>query len=329
MRVENVSLLEVNGLYFTSDIRCPESLNRIFDRPAPNTHLPYDYIFNLGGETRYSQPDEVYRLRNYTLSMTLGKEAAKRKCSAFIECSTGMVYKPSSTPRKETDKLKPWLKLARWKLTAEEDLAKIEGLNLCILRFGHVYGDYCSKFMGTALSLARVFKELDKELKWLWTGDLRINTVHVTDVARALWTAATYTHSHPPPASGPLIYNIVDHASFSQKDLANLISAVFSIPTGFQGQLISQFARLSLDSVVDDVNEETLQPWADMLQKKGITRPGPLTPFLEKELLKDTDLSLDGSKFEAETGFRYEVEKVTERGLRDIVSSYEKMGWWP
>ncbi len=240
-----------------------------------------------------------------------------------------MVYKPSSTPRKETDTLKPWLKLARWKLSAEEDLAKIEGLNLCVLRLAHVYGDYCSKYMGTALSLARVVKALDKELKWLWTGDLRINMVHVSDVARALWHAATYTAAHPPAPSNHLIYNVVDHADFAQKDLANLISTAFGITTGFQGQLISQFARLNLESVVDDINEETLQPWADMLQKKGIARPGPLTPFLEKELLKDTDLSLDGSKFETETGFKYEVEKVTEQEIKSIVGSYEKMGWWP
>ncbi len=107
---ETTSLSRIAPLHavFTSLAKPVESATGA----APNTHLPYDYVFNLRGETRYSQPDEVYRLCNYTLSMTLGNEAAKRKCPAFIECSTGMVYKPSSTPRKETDKLKPWLKLA-------------------------------------------------------------------------------------------------------------------------------------------------------------------------------------------------------------------------
>ena len=54
---------------------------------------------------------------------------------------------------------------------------------------------------------------------------------------------------------------------------------------------------------MDDLNEEILQPWADMLatkgmQRPGVQRPGPLSPFLEKELLKDADLSLDGGVFE-------------------------------
>jgi len=52
----------------------------------------------------------------------------KRNVKAFVEVSTGMVYKPDPSPRKETDKTKPWLKMAKWKLTAEEELSKIEGL---------------------------------------------------------------------------------------------------------------------------------------------------------------------------------------------------------
>lgn len=59
--------------------------------------------------------------------MAVGKEAAKRKVRAFVELSTGMVYKSDSQPSKETDKLKPWSKIAVFKLQAEEELAKIEG----------------------------------------------------------------------------------------------------------------------------------------------------------------------------------------------------------
>jgi hypothetical protein len=31
---------------------------------------------------------------------------------------------------------------------------------------------------------------------------------------------------------------------------------------------------------------------------------GPLSPFMEKELLRDADLCLDGSKFESTVGFK-------------------------
>ncbi len=59
--------------------------------------------------------------------MAAGKEAAKRNIKVFVELSTGMVYKPDSQPSKEGDKLKPWSKIAVFKLLAEEELAKIEG----------------------------------------------------------------------------------------------------------------------------------------------------------------------------------------------------------
>lgn len=308
-----------------------ENMSRIFSR---SNGKEFDYVFNCGGETRYSQEDEVYRVRSHALSLALGHEAAKRHVKCFIEVSTGMVYKPDPSPRKENAKLKPWLKLAKWKLTAEEDLAKVSGLNLCILRLANVYGPYTSKFLATALCLARVYQSEEREMKWLWDEDLRTNTVHVEDAARALWTAAGWygkVARLPPP-----VFNIVDHGntcefrkSFStlragpqclvqkasgtnarpkiaaQGTLASIINEIFSIPTGFQGTLISQFARMHLDSVVDDLNDETLDPWADLQGDAGITQSNPIGPFVEKELLKDTDLSMDGSAFIRETGFQY------------------------
>ena len=80
---------------------------------------------------------------------------------------------------------------------------------------------------------------------------------------------------------------------------------IFGIGTGFHGTLISAFARLNLDHVVDEVNDETLDPWAELQHAAGISQSTPLSPFMEKELLRDADLRMDGSAFEQETGFRY------------------------
>ncbi|KAB2573947.1 putative nad dependent epimerase dehydratase family protein [Lasiodiplodia theobromae] len=314
--------------FMQADASREQSLGRIFDRPDGKQ---WDYVFNCGGETRYSQEDEVYKMRSYALSMAVGGEAARRKVKAFVELSTGMVYKPEATPRKETDKLKPWLKMAKWKLQAEEDLAKIEGLNLIVMRLPHVYGPYTSKFLATALCMARVYQSLGKEMKWLWKDELRSNTVHVEDVARALWTAADWYSKKEEPKPKPAVFNVVDHTNTSQGTLANLIHETFNIPTGFHGTLISAFARLNLEHVVDDVNDETLDPWAELQEKAGISKanPNPLSPFMEKEILKDTDLSMDGSLFEQETGFEYKHPILTKEKLEDVVESYKRMGWWP
>lgn len=113
--------------------------------------------------------------------------------------------------------MKPWLKLAKWKLQAEEDLQKMSDLNLVILRLAHVYGPYASKFLGTAMALARTYQSLGKELKWLWDKDLRTNTVHVDDVSRALWRSAELYVKKAPWKENP-IWNIVDKGNTCEQN---------------------------------------------------------------------------------------------------------------
>lgn len=186
------------------------NFSRIFTR---SNSQEFDYVFNCGGETRYSQDDEVYKARSHTLSVCLGKEAARRKIKCFLEVSTGMVYKPKEKPRKEGDDLKPWLKLAKWKLQAEQDLSKIEGLRLCVLRLGHVYGSYTSKYLAMALCLARVWQHEGETMKWLWGRDLRNNTVHVEDVARGMWHAAEWYCKSADVRTPVPIFNLVDQGN--------------------------------------------------------------------------------------------------------------------
>ncbi|KAH8177673.1 NAD dependent epimerase/dehydratase family protein [Sarocladium implicatum] len=317
--------------FMQADASRPDALGRVFDRADGKQ---WDYVFNCGGETRYSQDDEVYKRRSLDLSLAVGKEAAKRGVKAFVELSTGMVYKSDSSPSKEGDKLKPWSKIAVFKLQAEEELAKIEGLNLIIARLPHVYGPYASQWVATALCMARVYQAMEDEMKWLWTRELRTNTVHIQDAVRALWSIASWfaagKDKWDEKSMGRVpTFNIVDKGSTSQGTIADIIRDIFKIETGFQGQLISTFARLNLDSVVDDVNDETLAPWADLLADAGITRPGPLSPFMEKELLKDTDLSMDGSRLESVTGFEYEKPQMTKQLLEEVIESYKGMNWWP
>jgi len=323
-----------------------ENLERIFNRANGRE---FDYVFNCGGETRFSQEDEVYKARSLSLSVALGKEAARRKVKCFVELSTGIVYKPDAKPRKETDRLKPWLKLAKWKLQAEEELSKIEDLNLCILRLAHVYGPYTSKFLATILCLARVYQSEESEMKWLWDRDLRVNTVHVEDVARAMWTAAEW-YAKSAPKTPPPIFNISDLGntcefciswqtptqkltwlfhSPAQGTVANALNEIFKIPMTFQGSIVSHFAKLHLDSVVDDLNDEILDPWADLQAEAGVSDTSPLSPFVEKELLRDNDLSLDAGLFIKETGFQYRHPKLTKEEVEDVIESYRRMNWWP
>lgn len=183
--------------------------------------------------------------------------------------------------------------------------------------------------------MARTYQAQKEDMKWLWSKDLRTNTVHIEDVVRALWAAATWEaagkknwDSKAMGGSVP-IFNVVDNGATTQGKMAEFIGQIFGIKTGFQGTLVSQFAKLNMDSVVEDVNDDLLGPWAELLEKAGITRPGPLTPYMEKELLKDTDLSMDGSRLEKVVGFEYSKPKITKELLEEVIESYKKMHWWP
>lgn len=208
-------------------------------------------------------------------------------------------------------------------------------LNLAIIRLAHVYGPYASQWVATALCMARTYKAQNEEMKWLWTKDLRTNTVHIEDVVRATWAVAEWYAAgkknwDDKTMGGPVpIFNVVDKGATTQGTVADLIGQIFGIKTGFQGTLISSFAKLNMDYVVEDVNDELLGPWADLLEGAGITRPGPLTPYMEKELLKDTDLSMDGSRLEKVVNFEYTNPKISKDLLEEVIESYKRMKWWP
>jgi len=101
-----------------------DTAEKVFTRENGSS---WDYVFNCGGDNRFSQDDEIYKQRSLQLSVTAAKEAAKRGVKCWVELSSGAVYKAEREPRKETDKLKPWVRLAKYKLEAEKELEKIEG----------------------------------------------------------------------------------------------------------------------------------------------------------------------------------------------------------
>ena len=150
---------------------------------------------------------------------------------------------------------------------------------------------------------------------------------------RAARWAASVSASDPELASnrGARVFNIADDGDTDQGHLANVICELFGIKTGFQGTIVNAFARLHLDAVVDDVNEDVLQPWADLLAAKKITRAGPIGPFMEKELLKDSDLCLNTARAKRVLGWSLGEgrEKMSIGLVGSVVDSYERMNWWP
>ncbi|KAL2918560.1 hypothetical protein HK105_201961 [Polyrhizophydium stewartii] len=291
----------------------------------------FDYVFNLAAETKYGQAEEVYDEKVFQLSLTVAKEAAKRGVQVFVEVSTAQVYDAGKKPSAEDGKLKPWTLIAKAKLKAEEEIKKLPGLNLIIVRPAIVYGPSDILGITPRLIMGAVYRHLKEEMTLLWTKDLRLNTVHVRDVARALWHVAA-TKAENGGRMGPVVagtvYNLVDKNDTDQGAVNKHIETIFGITTGFQGTMISQFAKLNLDSVTEDVNDKHLQPWSELCKSGGVANT-PLTPYLDKELLKDNSMSIDATKIEKELGFAYSHPEMTEALLREVIDGFVAQGIWP
>ncbi|KAJ3383254.1 hypothetical protein HDU92_004289 [Lobulomyces angularis] len=312
-----------------SNLSDPNFTEKIFARDDDKT---FDYVFNLAAETKYGQSEAVYNEKVYGLSITVAKEAAKKKVKVFVEFSTAQVYEADKKPSTEESKQKPWTNIAKCKAKAEAELKKIPGLNLIILRPAIVYGPSDVYGITPRLIVGAVYKQLNEEMKLLWTKDLRINTVHVSDVVRAAWyvtaTKEEGGNRSSPPKEGGVVYNLADEGDTDQGLVNDLIQQIFGIDTGFQGTVMSTFAKLNLETVTEEVNDKHLQPWAELCKTGGVVNT-PLTPYLDKELLKDNALSVDGKKIVTELGFVYQVPKMTVEKLKEVVDDFVELNLWP
>jgi len=281
----------------------------------------WDFVINLAGETKYGQTEEVYKENVIDVSVTCGKAAAQRGVKRFIEVSTGQIYDAGKKPSDETDKPKPWTKLAKAKLSAEEELKKIPGLNLVIVRPCIVYGPGDIGGIMPRIITGAVYKQLGEEMEFLWEKDLRINTVHVRDVAAALWHLTTHGNSGD-------IFNLADSSDTSQGSIGKFLEQIFGVKTSFMGNLKSKmFTAVAMKVVAETANEKHLKPWSDLCKAKGITNT-PLTPYLDEELLYNNSYALDGSKI-TKTGFTYKTPQVTVDQLRESINYFIDLGFFP
>ena len=99
---------------------------------------------------------------------------------------------------------------------------------------------------------AACYRELKEKMKLLWTKDLQMNTVHVSDVVSALWHLST-------AGSTGEVYNLADQGFTSESALTHshphtlttaqgkisqLVSTLFGIQHDYFGTVLSNLARV-------------------------------------------------------------------------------------
>jgi len=282
---------------------------------------PWDYVFNLAGETKYSQTAAVYKENINDVTVACAKEAAKVGVKRFIEVSTSQVYASDKKPSNESSKIKPWTALAEAKYAAEQALKDIKGLNFVIVRPAIVYGPGDITGLTPRLICGAVYQHLGETMEFLWDKDLRIGTVHVHDVCAALWFLTSHGDSGA-------VFNLADSGETDQGTIAKFIESIFKIKSDFMGNMKSKIATsVAMKTVAETANEKHLKPWSDLCKSKGIGNT-PLTPYLDEELLYNDHLSVDGSAI-TKTGFAYQHPKPTEELLRATLQYFIDNGFFP
>ncbi|ETO24619.1 nucleotide diphosphate sugar epimerase family protein [Reticulomyxa filosa] len=196
-------------------------------------------------------------------------------------------------------------------------------------------------------------------MKFLWTASLKINTVHVRDVAAAIWVACT--ESKPGRC-----YNLSDKGntsymfffSFAANDMKNsqgslnaLIEKIFGIKTGFQNTVMNAAASKMMSSAAKSCNDKHLPMWSAVMKvndnfiffvpifcRRGEYNLGttPLSPYLDEEILTKNHTSVNGQYIEKDTSFKYSIPEVifpfflmTVEQLQEIVEEFIEMNYFP
>jgi len=280
---------------------------------------PFDYVINLCGETRFGMVEAEYKAKCLDTAAKTAAAAKKNEVSRWVEVSTAQVYEPGKKPATEEAKLKPWTSIAKFRLQAEEAV-KATGVPTVVLRPAVVYGPSDLTGICPRIACAAVYKQLNEQMKFLWDKDLKLNVVHVRDVVQAIWLACT-------DLKPGTCYNLADEADLDQGKLNEYLGNLFSIKTGFSGSIVSNLAKLNMDAAASYSNDKHVPTFTKLCQDNKVLNT-PISPYIDKELLYNNSLFIDGSAITKASSFKYK-EKCSQELVKEQVQAAIKQGIFP
>ncbi|BEI87009.1 hypothetical protein CcaverHIS002_0703550 [Cutaneotrichosporon cavernicola] len=360
--------------YRQSNLANVEKYPSLFEPPAEGTNWHrFDVVFDLTGEMNYDKPEVIHITNTYRVAVGLASYANDldtvhrplayvRLQMPFYEMKSG-----SSKGHGEGDKLKPDGVRGRWWHEALRGIAKLPNLNSGVVRCAAWYGPgRWDAEVIPRLVVGHVYSYLDEEMKFLYNSDLRINTVHSTDVGRAMYLTALWLMQTPrdqvlkeagtelyfpfekekssksiiktvvPEEELPVVpmFNVVDDGDSTQESIAKAVADVWNVKYGFMSTtimtLVAQFAKNDFEEMVEDVNEKHVDAWANMLSASSPPIAStPISPFLDAHSFRKTPIHLDGSRAKRVLGFKPTKPRVDVNELRKISQGFQKDKIWP
>ena len=182
-------------------------------------------------------------------------------------------------------------------------------------------------------------------MTFLWTEATRINCVHVRDVANAIVCIMLNVGSFEINS----IYNLSDYTSSSNNNNNNnkkhnkkeanegltqgilnpMLEEIFGIECTFQNAMLNKLAKNMMSQTAQYSNDLHMPMWSDLCAKYNIKDTTPLSPFIDEEILTKNHLSIDGTKIENETPFKYKYPFIKKEYLLEVIDEYTKQGYFP
>ncbi|ORY74263.1 hypothetical protein BCR35DRAFT_293345 [Leucosporidium creatinivorum] len=325
----------------------------------------FDYVFDFTGEHDYSLPDAVHIERTLRLALLLGKSAVDFKVGAYVRLLATQ-YKLAGDKKGKVGEqgegsAEPWGVRAGWLHESARGLAKIEGLNLVLLRPATFYGDYTVTGLTPRVLIGEVYRYLGEKLEFLWKESTAVNTIHSIDfssaaVAIAEWAAKNGAATVLSQAGEDLpttlksndlikdvacaakkedkvraaVFSVVDDGETTQKEIAKVIEEVVGVEAGFHGSIISSFAKLNMGDVLEDVNDKHLEGWSALLTASNppISTTVPISPNTPADLLQPYPISFSNALLKQLTGWA-PTRKLDAATVRETVDKFKKEGNWP
>ncbi|MCL4117070.1 UNVERIFIED_CONTAM: hypothetical protein GTU68_066298 [Idotea baltica] len=268
----------------------------------------FDWVINAAGETKTGQEKPVYKEGILKVSSNAIKSASEKGVKVYLEVSSGQMNS-SDKPSSETDDCDPWSVTGKFKFESEKLIKSVDDLNWIIVRPAIVYGPGDRLGLTPRLLVGAICRYIGTEMKLLWDHNLKMNTVHVRDVARAIvWLCQRGKTKE--------VYNLVDDGESTQDSISKLIANIFNVSYDFCGTTLSKLAMTEGSSTVQYVNEKHLEPWLKICTSNNLHNT-PLTPYIDIEALHNKHINLDGSKLRRE-GFQFNFPKITIQNLIEV-----------
>jgi len=302
--------------FIQADMSNPNHLKtRIFNRQ------PYDFIFNLCGETRFGLLKVEYENR-IANAAKMASAMAAGKCKKWVELSTAIVYEGSKIPLDEKGPIAPWNVVAEFRYQAEKIITQQPKLPCTILRASIVYGPGDTHGIMPRLVMAAAYKEAKEKMKFLWTKGVQINTVHVRDVCSAMWEVTKHQNL-------PIFLNLSDPSNFTQLDFNKICERLLQMEVGFQAKYINIAAKVNIHAAAEHSNSKHSPMWNAVVKKYGLSLNSPLSPFIDEQLLAKNHLGVDGTLITKLTNFKYAHPEPNTELFAEMLEYYIDMGYYP